>query len=198
MTARTIRYAKLSMLLNAVLAIGKIGVGVYSLSIFVCVNGFYNVGIALAKHTAVKGHSESEQRGHYARVGWIILVTSAVYMVYCANMAIRGRANVTYDMITSLAISTFSFAEIGAAIYGVAAARKMKSLAISAAKRVSLVTALISLVLTQSALLGLTETENVVQYCGWTGLIVGGVSAIIGLSMIVRMRREVREDKLCG
>jgi hypothetical protein len=188
MTVRTVQFTKLSAFLNAILAIGKIGLGAYSLALFVCVNGLYNVGIALAKHTAVQGDSEHEQRKHYLRIGVIILVASLVYMVYCVDMVIGERGSFSYDLITALAIATFTFTEIGVAVYGMLKSQEIKNLRLQATKRINLVTALISLVLTQSALLGMSGTENAVKYCGWAGLVFGGVSAIIGISMIIRMK----------
>jgi len=184
MTVRAVNLAKLSMLVNAVLALGKIGMGVYSLSLFLCINGFYNIGIAAAKRITVKSHGEQDRRKHYKAVGRIILVTSLVYIVYCANMAIRGKANVSYDTITSIAIAVFTFTEIGTAVRGLLTTRKTDDLTLAAAKRVNFVTALISLVLTQSALLGLDHIANAARYCGWTGVVLGGVSAIVGLLML--------------
>jgi len=190
-TARTINFAKLSMLINAIIAIGKIGIGIYSLSLFICVNGFYNVGIMLAKHIAVKGSNEQEQRKYYRYVGLIILVTSTLYMAYCANMAIRGKANVSYDLITALTIATFTFVELGIAVYGISTARKNNDLVLEAIKRTNFVTARISLVLTQAALLGMSEVENAARYCGWTGLLFGGMAVMSGIHMIVYTKREV-------
>jgi len=51
-------------------------------------------------------------------------------------------------------------------------------------RRVNLVTALNTLTLTQSALMGLSESAEVVsRSCGVTGIIFGAVSAVIGLRM---------------
>lgn len=190
MAIRTVKLAKLSMLLNAFIALGKIGVGIYSFSLFLCVGGFYNIGIGLAKYIMVKSHNETEQRRHYKWVGIIILVASAVYMVYCGNMAVQNKANISYSLITGITIATFTFTEIGMAAYGIWAAKKMKNLTLSAAKKINLVTALVSVVLTQSALLGLSGVENAARYCGWVGLLFGGISAIVGLLMILEVRRK--------
>jgi len=189
MTDRAVTFAKVSMLVNAAVAFGKIGLGIYSLSPFICVNGLYNIGIAAAKKTAVKSHHQQDQRGHYQWVGIIILAASIVYMICCANMAVRGNTNMAYDTVTGIAIATFTFTEVGGAVYGLIAARKKNDLTLAAAKRINLVTALISLVLTQSALLGMGHTANAARYCGWTGLIFGGVSAAVGLLMLVEARR---------
>jgi divalent metal cation (Fe/Co/Zn/Cd) transporter len=195
MATRTVNFAKMSMLINAIIALGKIGIGVYSLSLFICVNGFYNVGIMLAKYIAVKGSNEQEQRKYYKYVGLIIFVASALYMVYCANMAINGKANVNFDLITALIIATFTFVEIGIAFYGIFKARKINNLSLEAIKRTTFVTARISLVLTQAALLGISEIENAARYCGWTGLFFGGMAVISGLHMIAYSKREVLIEK---
>jgi divalent metal cation (Fe/Co/Zn/Cd) transporter len=193
LTARTVRFTQLSAILNACFAIGKIAIGIFSFSFFVCINGFYNVGIALAKHTATRGRFEDLTVKDYRRVGWIILVTSALYLFYCLNLVIFGKKMAVYDLYTTLAIATISFVEIGVGIYGTLKSRKSKSLTVMAAKRISLVTALISLVLTESALLGLEKTSEVARNCGFTGLIFSGVSLLIGLQMILSKRKQVSE-----
>jgi hypothetical protein len=159
--------------------------GIYSLSLFVCVGGFYNIGIGAAKYIMVKSRSEKDQRRHYKWVGIIILVSSASYMVYCLNMSIQNKANVTYGIVTSITIATF----IGMAVYGLLSTRKVANLTLAAAKRINLVTALISIVLTQSALLSLNEVENAARYCGLTGIVFGSVSAIAGALMVLRINR---------
>jgi hypothetical protein len=190
MTDRAVNFAKLSMFLNAFIALGKISMGIYSLSLFVCVGGFYNIGIGVAKYVMVKGHAEKDKRRNYKCVGIIILLTSASYMAYCLIMSIRNKANVSYDMIASITIATFTFTEIGLAVRGLLNTRKNANLTLAAAKRISFVTALISIALTQSALLGLSEVENAARYCGWVGLLLGGVSAMVGAQMIMKMHKE--------
>jgi hypothetical protein len=52
----------------------------------------------------------------------------------------------------------------------------------------NLAASLISIVLTQSALLEISNVENTARYCGYTGLIFGGLSAAIGIRMAFRMK----------
>ncbi|GAB2026808.1 hypothetical protein [Lactovum odontotermitis] len=193
MTLRAIRLARVSSILNILLAAGKIGLGIYSFSLFICINGLYNIGIALAKHTAirinVKNESEAALKA-YHRVGFIIFTTSLLYMAYCTDMAVRGVEHGSYDKVTSIGIAAVTFTEIGAALYGILRTRKSNNLTVMAAKRISLVTALISLVLTESALLGLENTPNAARYSGWTGLIFSALSVIIGLLMMLRQREK--------
>jgi hypothetical protein len=188
---RSVRFTKISRLTNAVIALLKIGMGIYSLSLFICVSGLYNVGIMTTKHFAVKGVKEREQFHAYGRVGFAIMVTSLLYILYALNMAIGGKSNMQFDLTVSLAIAALSFAEIAIAVCGIVKVRRVKNLAIEAIKRTNLVCSLISLVLTQFVLLSLTETENAARYCGYTGLIIGAVSAVIGVQMMWRARKEI-------
>jgi hypothetical protein len=186
---RTVRFTKLSRFANAAIALIKIGMGIYSLSLFLYISGFYNVGIATAKHFAIKSKNDCEELIAYGRVGLAITITSILYILYALNMAIRGKANMQYDIFVSLAIATLSFTEIAIAVRGIVVARRIKNLIVEATKRTNLVCSLISLVLTQSVLLSLNETTNIAKYCGYTGLLFGSVSTVIGLQMIWRSRK---------
>jgi hypothetical protein len=190
LTERSVQMTRLSRVVNAVLALGKIGLGIYSFSLLLCVNGFYSVGIAVAKHIVVKDVDEHGQLQVYGRVGVTIVLASALYLAYALNMALHGKGSMQYDLIVSLMIATFTFIEIAIAVQGVIVARQVKNLKVEAIKRTNLVCSLISLVLTESALLSLENVENAAQYCGWTGLIFGGISVAIGTRMIIRARRE--------
>jgi hypothetical protein len=59
--SRIVVFAKASVITNAIIALGKIGMSIHSLSFFLFVNGLFNVGIGIAKAIAVKGHHESEK-----------------------------------------------------------------------------------------------------------------------------------------
>jgi hypothetical protein len=185
---RTVRITRLTRYVSAAIALIKIATGIYSLSPFICVSGLYNVGITAAKHLAVKAAGEREQLRAYRRVGLAITVTSVLYILYALNMALRGKANMRYDIVVSLAIATVTFAEIALAVRGIITARRIKNLAVEAIKRTNLVCALTSLVLTQGALLSLNETENAARYCGATGIVFGVVSLVIGVQMCAKER----------
>jgi hypothetical protein len=134
LTERSVQMTKLSRIVNATLALGKIGIGIYSHSLFPCVNGFYNIGITAAKHIALKDADEHGRLQAYGRVGAAIVFISVLYLAYALNMALRGKSNMQYDIITSLTIATFTFTEIAIAVRGVIAARQIKNLKVEAIK----------------------------------------------------------------
>uniref|UniRef100_UPI00403F76F6 cation transporter n=1 Tax=Paenibacillus sp. FSL E2-0201 TaxID=2954726 RepID=UPI00403F76F6 len=81
-------------------------VGLYTASIFLCIYALYNVGLALAKATAVKRHlkgkrppDETHPYGYgregyksYFRVGVILTTSSIVFIIYCVRLFLYGGA----------------------------------------------------------------------------------------------------------
>jgi len=185
LTVRTVRFATLSAIVNAVLALFRIGMGFYIQAPLLCVYGLYHAGIGLAKYTTAQNHTQKEQNKKYKKVGLIVFITCMVYTLYCTKMIVFGIGNISsHNAGMAIIISKFIFVEVGIAIFGVFNTWRIKNLTVLAAKRINLVTALISLVLTVSALLEIRGTPNIARYCGWAGLFVGTVCALIGLHMV--------------
>lgn len=202
--SRIILFTKLSVLLNAVIALGKIGMGIYSLSIFLCINGVYSIGIGLAKAAAIKGYNDSlkasdakhpngyqrEEYRCYYLVGIIITVTSLVYMIYCTKMLIGKDASTQYTTFIVMVIGSFTAIEIAASVQGIISTRRGRKPIMEAIKMTSFVSALISLVLTQTAILSHAgQSTNI--YFNLTGMFLGFLSAIVGLYTIIRTKRII-------
>lgn len=205
---RMILIAKLSVVLNAAMAIGKLALGIYSASLFMVVNALYSVGIGAAKMIAIKGYSLDERLSgtsdaagmrkkeyrHYRWVGLILLCSSVAYAIYCTRLFFGG-STMQYDMIVGIAIAAFTFLELGMAIHGVLTMRRNREPIFEALKLITLASALITLVLTQAALTsfaGVGETGEAMDmsfFNGLSGLVFGGLAALIGLYMVVRVRR---------
>ncbi|WP_076118206.1 cation transporter [Paenibacillus odorifer] len=164
--------------MNIVMAVGKMIVGLYTASIFLCIYALYNVGLALAKATAVKRHLKGkrppdetypygygrEEYKSYFRVGVILTTSSIVFIIYCVRFC--------------------------TAVHGsIVTMRKGKAPAVSAIKLSNLAASLISLVLTQTAILSFTHQGDMSYYNGLAGLIFGGLAALIGVGMMLHMHR---------
>ncbi|MBU5477901.1 hypothetical protein KQI69_01640 [Eubacterium sp. MSJ-13] len=178
---------------NFVVGLGKLIVGLISLSFFTCVSAFYTFGMVIAKMCALKGigKSREKQYAHYRLTGIILIVASVLYAIYSTRLLFKPEVP-HYGINVGLAIATFTFTEIGLNIRGVIVERKNKELLYHALKMVSLAASLISLVLTQTALLSFTH-EDVADYDpsfsnGIMGLLMGCVSTIIGIFMLLRVR----------
>ena len=95
-------------------------------------------------------------------------------------------------MYVAISIATVTFAEIGLNIRGVIVTRHNHTLLIHAIKMINLSASLITLVLTQTALLSFTNIEtNTLEISkgnGLIGILMGTVATLIGGYMIFKAR----------
>lgn len=176
------------------LGTGKLLAGLMALSFFTCVSAFYTYGMVIAKLCALKGLTKprAQQYAYYRSTGLILIAASVCYGIYAARL-LHYPENTQYDLYTGITIATITFAEITVNCRGVAVERKNKALLFHALKMVNLAASLISLVLTQTALLSFSQ-EKLADYNpssanGIMGMLMGGVSALIGCYMLLRVRR---------
>ena len=188
----TLHFTKASIVGNAVLAVGKLVLAILSFSLFMCINAFYNVGIALAKYFSHQGidqkKTQKEELEYYRIIGIILLSTSLIFAVYSVRMLIGGKSAV-YPEIVGIAIAAFTFAEITLNIKGLLSARKTNNIMLQANKLISLASSLICLVLTQTALMSFAHAGDASVYNGISGIIFGFAAAMIGLYMIINVYR---------
>lgn len=199
--SRTLHLAGISGVGNILLGLGKIASGILSLSVFVCINGLYTLGMVLARYCALAGairtQDTGQQYGYYRRSGMILIAASLLYICYSVWSFFHPK-EVSYHMYVALAIATFTFAEIGVNLYGMIANRKNRTPLLHAIKTINLAAALISLVLTQSAILSFAGGEDhdpVVN--ALMGMFSGTCAALLGVFMLWRIgklrRRETNE-----
>ena len=179
---------------NFLLGTGKLVLGVFSLSFFTCVSAFYTYGMVLARICALKGMGKEREKQllHYRLTGIVLILASLLYTVYAARLLWHPE-NPHYDMYIGLAIATFTFTEIGLSIRGVVIERKNKEPLYHALKMVNLAASMISLVLTQTALLSFTH-QGEIGYNpsfsnGVMGLLMGGISTLTGVVMLIRVKK---------
>ena len=188
--SRTLHLAGISGVGNILLGLGKIASGILSLSVFVCINGLYTLGMVLARYCG-------QQYGYYRRSGMILIAASLLYICYSVWSFFHPK-EVSYHMYVALAIATFTFAEIGVNLYGMIANRKNRTPLLHAIKTINLAAALISLVLTQSAILSFAGGEDHDPAVNaLMGMFSGTCAALLGVFMLWRIgklrRRETNE-----
>lgn len=191
--SRILHLAGLSGLGNILLALFKIASGALARSIFTCVNGFYTLGMVLARYCALAGvvktkHISAQYR-YYRWSGIILIAASCLYIAY----SIRSYFHPTYTAYhpyIAMGIATVTFVEIGLNLRGVLVFRRERSPLLHALKTINLAASLISLVLTQAALLSFAgggyhdPTVN-----GILGALMGACAVLLGVYMLRRMRR---------
>lgn len=198
---------KLSMSFNGVLALAKIFLGVYTLSLFPILSACYSLGIMIAKYFAITEHkrttkdsisSEEIEKRHYRcyqLIGVVILVSSLLFIIYSLRLFIIQEPLVKYSTIGAITIAAVTFFEIGVAIRGVFLARKKEDRLMESIRLTNLATALISLVLTQTAIMSFAHGGDYTIYIGCSGVLFGGIAAIIGGYMIVKGRVRMNSEK---
>lgn len=199
---RIIYFAKLSIPLNLLIAVGKILLGIFSLSFFLCINAFYNIGIAVAKYYAAKAHEESnldhsspdeiskKQYAAYHFVGNIVLASSMVYIIYCSKLLFVTGNITRYPRYIAFIIAAVTFTEIAISLGGAVMARRNNEPVIEAIKLTNFSSSLISLSLTQTAIMSFSYKGDPTFYNGLSGIIFGALAALIGLYMRLRTRTK--------
>lgn len=101
-------------------------------------------------------------------------------------------------MYVALLIATVTFTDITIATIGIVKAKKKNDLETEMIKYTNLATALISLSLTQSAILSFTnENQDMSMWNGIGGIVMGSLACIIGVYMIVNGSIKKRQKKVC-
>lgn len=201
--SRTLHLTGLSGIGNILLGLGKIVSGILSLSVFVCVNGLYTLGMVLARYCALAGAVRTVdpkvQHRYYRRAGIILIAASFLYIVYSGWSYFHPRA-VSYHEYIALAIATFTFTEIGINLHGMIASRRNRTPLLHAIKTINLAASLISLVLTQSAILAFAGGEHHDPAVNaLMGLFSGTCAVLLGVFMLWRIGRlEQREQQQTG
>lgn len=198
--SRTLHLTGISSLGNLLLGLGKIVSGLLSLSVFVCVNGCYTLGMVLARTCALTGVLRAKdvktQYRYYRWSGIILILASLAYMAYSGWSYFNPRQT-AYHMYVALAIATFTFTEITLNVRGVLVNRKNKTPLLHAIKTINLAASLITLVLTQAAILSFAQGGNHdPSVNALLGLVTGGCAVLLGVYMIWRIgRMEQRENE---
>ena len=193
-TGRSLHITGASCLGNLAVGIGKLVMGVLSLSVFTCASAFYTFGMVAAKCAALAGIIKEEDRGaqyrYYKIAGMILIVSSVLYIIYSLRLLLNPVAS-SFHLYVALGIATFTFTELTLNIRGVIVERHNHTPLIHAIKMINLASSLICLVLTQTAILAISsdQTEMLPRTNGIFGMLMGGAATLIGLIMLLQVRR---------
>lgn len=133
----------------------------------------------------------------YIKTGILILIASILFINYSIAV-LKLQMNSSYHMYVALLIATVTFTDITIATIGIVKAKKKNDLETEMIKYTNLATALISLSLTQSAILSFTnENQDMSMWNGIGGIVMGSLACIIGVYMIVNGSIKKRQKKVC-
>ncbi|WP_202707475.1 hypothetical protein [Sporosalibacterium faouarense] len=201
--SRSLQITRAATTASSLIAVGKLIMGIVSLSLFICTNAFYSFGMIGAKTIALigirKAKNKREQYKYYLWSTSVLIISSLLYIIYSIMLFFNPILS-SYHMYVAIGIATVTFTDIGLNIRGVIITRHDHTLLIHAIKMTNLSTSLISLVLTQTALLSFTIKEtNILDMSkanGVIGLIMGSAATLIGIYMIYRIKKLKKQDDL--
>lgn len=195
---RTVAFNGLTFLINSLTGIIQLVMGIYSYSPWYIVHSIYWLLMGLVKALAIKDYKharaindEAERYDFefdvFKRGGWLICLLGVAYLGISLWMLLTGESRVHDDFRVVLAVAAFAFAKVGVGIYGVVVNWHLQAPIISYFKRISLLNAMVSIVVTQSNLLALfDEPIAAVYHSALLGMLVSGLFLIVGLLMVTK------------
>ena len=193
-TGQLLRFAGASCVGNTIIGIGKLVMGILSLSFFTCTGAFYTFGMVIAKCCVLAGIVKKKdlkaQYYYYKLSGLVLIASSVLYIVYSIRL-LSHPVTSSYHMYMALAIATFTFTELTINIRGVIVYRHKHTPLVHAIKMINLAASLICLVLTQTAILSISPeaVEVPPSVNGIMGILMGSASTILGIIMIIRITK---------
>lgn len=192
-----------SLLFNSVYAVFQLGLGIWHRSIwFYAMAGYYfllaGMRLLLAKYTRNYGPGErqtSEWR-RYRMCGVVLLLITFALMVFILYFVWEIRVFKHHE-ITTIAMATYSFAYLILAIVNVIRYRSYGSPAYSAAKTISLVSALVSMLTLENTMLTVFDRNCSAVFrqrmLGISGVAVIAAVQTIALYMIIHAGKQLRK-----
>ncbi|MGN0624240.1 MAG: hypothetical protein ACI4JA_09880 [Oscillospiraceae bacterium] len=197
---RSLHITGASCLATFLVGLGKLVMGIISLSFFTCVSAIYTFGMVAAKITALAGilkEENSAQQYRYYKLSGIILTSASTAYIFYSLWIQFHPPTAVYHLYIALGIATVTFAEIAINIRGVIIESKGSSPLFHALKMINLASSLISLVLVQNALLSITHFEEEISNeklaqmsSGLIGIFMGTLALILGIIMLMRLRQH--------
>lgn len=166
-----------SYVTNILIFIAKIVLFFITKSLSFAISSLYNLGIGLARKNIYSN------KNNYKSIGGFVIMASLCFIIH-STWTIVFHKIVNYNLYTGLAIATVTFYDIGYSIYGIIKSIKNNNNQSNLLMLINLATALISLELTQSAILSFTQVSvDNSLYNSIIGIVVGISSLIIGMSI---------------
>ncbi len=165
---------------------GKILMAIISHSWLLFIHAVYNIIKACARHYAVK-----KKEGHYKTMfysGFLVIAASAVYLVYSIYIFCFGSTS-SYHMYIAIGIAAVTTYELIVSIHGVRKARQKKDVQEETVKYINFASALISVSLTQTALLSFTNETDMSKAYAVGDAIFGFFALLVGVFMLLRANK---------
>ncbi|MBR6744770.1 MAG: hypothetical protein IKM00_06110 [Clostridia bacterium] len=192
-----------SLAWNALYGIFQLWLGVYHRTFWFCSLGAYYICLGamrffLLLHTRryAPGEKMKSELIKYVACGWVFLLMNLALTLIIFFMVYWNRT-FSHHMITAITMAAYTFSAVAASIIGVVKFRKYNSPVFSAAKAISLASALVSMLTLESTMLTTFNdgTVTAVQRKWMLGATGGIISALIVLEAVYMIVSGVKQLK---
>lgn len=198
---RLIITTAITMTTSALIAAGKILIGLFSDFILVVV-GIFGVLLLAAKLQCVLGAKKKTGnfKARNSLIALFMLIAGLVYIFYMGRLLIIGGGSERYGTIKAIMTATIAFFEMGLAVYGLIKT-KNKGHYYRDIKIISFVSGMTAIMTAQIALTSLSDKDTNF-YNGITGVIIGVVTVLLAVYVyfapqISIIDREHNAFRLC-
>lgn len=171
-------------------------IGVFTFSVFMIMNAFYNAGMGFARYIVLNAlnqkRSDKKEFEVFRTAGWVLLFSSVLYVLYTVCGLSAGQKE-KFPPIIAIGIVAVVCTEIVVNAVGLISTRRTRHLALHANKCISLASSLINLVLVQTALMSLPEWHLAFVFNGISGIFFGTCAALLGVYMLLFEKLEIKK-----
>ncbi len=167
----------------------KIIVGIFSLSIFMIMNGFYTLGMAFSKSLIlhpVYFDTEKDELYYCKVAGIVMILSSFIYVIYSCSLIYHPKIK-SYGNLAESMIIIVTAMEIFFNTYGIIKYKQYQYVLLVSLKVICLGSSIISAVLAQAILLSTLIESIDLSIHGFLGVGAGVVVSIIGAYLVGRI-----------
>jgi hypothetical protein len=192
-----------TMMLNFVVAAGKILMAIYLSSIFLFVSSLYTLMVGFSKQMYFRaidrsyGQLDKEKKYAY-RINAMLLASAFFYIIYMARLFYMS-AQFEFSGFIGIAIALIAFIELGVAIYGLIRSSKSRDILFISLKTVNLSSALVAIGLTNYVILSYVNQDEITGLTNEfssaiIGLVIGCINGFLALSLIYKTRKRTSNE----
>ena len=170
---------------------GKIVMAAVSQSWLLFIHAIYNIVKANANRYARRAEAASGATMFYS--GLLVIGASAVYLAYSVYIFLFG-STASYHMYVAIGIAAVTAYEITITLYGLRKARRRKDVYEETIRLINLASALISVSLTQTAILSFTNEGDMSRVYAVGDATFGTLALAVGIFMLVRAKGLKNEE----
>ncbi|RAW12901.1 hypothetical protein DC345_21725 [Paenibacillus taichungensis] len=189
-----------SLVINALIGIGKLTLGLYLFSGWFITNAVYYLILCVARAQVLHQYNvakriESPQERYileiqvYKRGGILLCILGVSYLLVCLRMYLLGDTFVFKGYIVYL-VAAVAFTKLAFGISGTIANRHLKNPLISTLKMINFTDAMVSIVVTQATLLTMEGSPHAINTSACFGMGCSVLFCLIGVWMMLHKKKE--------